>query len=128
MGSYAAVEKQLRRNVLTKTANYTVTSKDHGCLFVAGAVDLVFTLPPANAISKGMELSFQTQTLSTTTGLQVSPAAVDKIMGKGITAADDKDLINTAATDAVGDTVTLVCDGVDGWYIKSMLGTWARQA
>jgi hypothetical protein len=48
--------------------------------------------------------------------------------GTGIeAAADDKDAINTAATDRVGDSLTLVGDGVDGWYVVGVTGTWARE-
>lgn len=128
MPSEAKVRQLQRGAFLTKTANYTVTEKDHLKTFISGAADLVYTLPPANTRTAGLRVSFFTSTLSTTTGVSISPASVDKIQGKGITAADNKDLINTAATDAVGDIVTLECDGVDGWFIVNMLGTWAREA
>lgn len=111
--------------VVTKDAAYTVTEADNGRTFVATAVDLVFTLP---ATKNGLEYTFYTGLASTTTGLSISPAAADKINGLGITAADNKDLINTAATDAVGDCVTIRGDGVDGWYVVSIRGTWAREA
>ncbi len=86
---------------------------------------LVVTLPPTRL---GYTVTIITQTASASTGVSISPDAADKIQGKGITAADDKDWINTAATDAVGDLVTLVGDGVDGWWVVSERGTWARQA
>lgn len=94
-------------------------------LYVANAVDLVITLPATVA---GLMITAVVETASATTGLSLSPNASDKIMGTGITAADDKDLINTAATDAVGDSVTLIGDGVDGWWIVNLIGTWAREA
>lgn len=107
------------------TAARTLTREDNGKTFVSGAADVVVTLP---ATAKGLSFTFLTSTLSATTGFSISPAAADKIVAKGITPADDKDLINTAASDAIGDSVTLVGDGADGWYVTAMLGTWARQA
>lgn len=58
----------------------------------------------------------------------VSPNSADKIQGCEITAADDKDLLNTKATARVGDEVQLTGDGVDGYNISYLRGTWARQA
>lgn len=57
----------------------------------------------------------------------VSPNSADKIQGYQLTAADDKDLVNTKATAKVGDEVRLVGDGTDGYNITSIRGTWARQ-
>lgn len=107
------------------TAARTLTREDNGKTFVTGAADLVVSLP---ATEPGLRFTFVTSTLSATTGLSISPVAADKIVAKGITPADNKDLINSAASDAIGDTVTLVSDGVDGWYAVSLLGTWAREA
>lgn len=56
----------------------------------------------------------------------VSPNASDKIMGNGFTSADNKDAINTLGN--FGDAITLVADGVNGWFISSVRGTWTRQA
>lgn len=110
--------------VVSKAADYTVLATESGTVFLAGAVDLKFTLPATQA---GLRYTFITHTVSATTGLQISPAAADAIMGAGLTSVDDKDLINTAATDAEGDSVTLVGDGVDGWWIESINGTWAKE-
>lgn len=57
----------------------------------------------------------------------VSPAAADKIIGNGFTAADDKDAINTNGRGGI-DEITLIGDGVDGWHVASVAGTWTRQA
>lgn len=107
------------------TTNRTVTNAESGINLIADAVDLTVTLP---ATVEGMLVTVTVKTISASTGVSISPNASDKIMGGGITPADDKDLINTAATDAVGDTVTLLGDGVDGWIIINKIGTWARQA
>lgn len=112
-------------NVRAITANATLTEADNGGLVLANAVDLVVTLP---ATRLGFSVTVLTQAASATTGLSISPAAADRIQGKGITAADDKDYINTAASDAVGDLVSMVGDGTDGWWVIDERGTWARQA
>lgn len=57
----------------------------------------------------------------------ISPAAADKISGVGLTAADNKDLVNTKATAKHGDMVRLLGEGVDGWVVTEMRGTWARE-
>ena len=55
----------------------------------------------------------------------ISPNASDKIMGMGLTAADDTDVTNTQATAKVGDEITLIGDGANGWFVQSRKGIWA---
>ncbi len=107
------------------TANRTLTAADSGKTFIANAVDLVVTLPATRA---GLTYTFIVRAVSATTGLQISPQPLDMIMGGAFALADDKDAINTAATDVLGDGVTVVGDGNDGWYLQNIVGTWARQA
>lgn len=57
--------------------------------------------------------------------INISPNASDKITGKGIAGIDDQDIQNTNASNAVGDCITLIGDGADGWLVINMLGTWA---
>jgi len=111
--------------VSNHTANYTVSADESGKVFFAKAVDLVFTLPATEA---GLRYTFIVHTASAVTGLSISPAAADAIHGNGLTSVDDKDLINTAATDAEGDSVTIEGDGVDGWWIVAINGTFAKEA
>lgn len=108
-------------------ASQTLTAEQSGERFV-GAVDAVFTLPAASAETKGVFYEFETGALSGGTGLSVSPAAADHIRGNGLTSVDNKDLINTGATDRLGDAVRIYCDGVDGWVITDVVGTWAKEA
>ena len=115
-------------DVVSLDANKTLTAADSGKVYTSGAADVVVTLPAASPTTKGVNFTFVTLTLSTTTGFSFSPVAADKIQGTGITAADDKDIINTAATDAVGDTLKLICDGIDGYLIVSKIGTYARES
>lgn len=56
----------------------------------------------------------------------VAPASVDKIAGLGFTATDNKAAINT--TGNIGDELTLIGDGVNGWMVVSSKGTWTRAA
>lgn len=58
----------------------------------------------------------------------VSPNAADKIMGMQVTAADDKDFLNTKATSRYGDELSLLGDGSLGWYVTRVKGTWAKEA
>ena len=111
--------------VSVKAANYPVVAADSGTLFIGNAADVVFTLP---ATINGLVFGFFTGVASAGTGTSVSPNADDRIFAKGISAEDDKDLINSGATDAVGDLVVLVGDGSFGWYMVEQLGTWAKEA
>ena len=56
----------------------------------------------------------------------VSPNANDNIAGNGLTAADNKDVINTLGR--AGDEITLIGNGVGGWNVASVTGTWTREA
>jgi len=117
----------ITRPVVTKSADYTVTAADSRKVIVVTGADKVMTLPATVA---GLEYTFVLASagLSAGTGLSISPNAADKIMGNGFTSADDKDAILAGASDREGDALTLVGDGVDGWYIVGVTGTWTRQA
>ena len=121
------LSKADRRKVNLAAATQTLTLRQSGEKFV-GAVDAVFTLPAAAAATKGVYYEFETGALSTGTGLSISPNAADHIRGNGLTSTDNKDLINTGATDRLGDSVRIYCDGVDGWVIDAIIGTWAKEA
>lgn len=116
----------IRRKVNLAAASQVLTAAQSGELFV-GAVDAVFTLPAAGAGTKGVFYEFECGALSVGTGLSISPNAADHIRGNGLTAVDDKDLINSGGSDRLGDYVRIYCDGVDGWVIQSILGTWAKE-
>ena len=114
----------IRHIVESKAANYTIVAADSGKVFLATAADVVFTLP---STADGLEFTVITHTVSGGTGTSLSPAAADAIMGNGLTSVDNKDLINTGATDAEGDSVTIV-GGTDGYWITAINGTWAKEA
>ena len=58
----------------------------------------------------------------------VSPNSADLIAGMQVTAADDKDFVNTKATAKVGDELELVGNGTTGWNVTGVRGTWAKEA
>lgn len=120
-------EISYKRMVETKTADYTVTAEDSGKTFLAnGSATITFTLP---STALGLIYRFVVMQLpGSGVGTSISPAAADKIIGNGFTATDDKDAINTAASDALGDMIEVTGDGDLGWYITLVKGTWAREA
>lgn len=60
--------------------------------------------------------------------LTIAPGSVDKIAGNAFTAADNKAALGTKATSHVGDEVSLVGDGVNGWMVTAIKGVFARAA
>lgn len=117
----------IRLKVNLAAATQTLTAAQSGEKFV-GAVDAVFTLPAAGAGTKGVWYDFEAGALSAGVGLSLSPNAADHIRGNGLTSVDNKDLINSGASDRLGDEVRVYCDGVDGWVIDRIIGTWAKEA
>lgn len=107
--------------VITATP-FTATIAESSKTYVVNKSDATVTLPSTSA---GAELCFSVMAIAATTGFSISPAAADAI--HYITSTDDKDLINTAATDVEGDSVCLIGDGAEGWWVKSITGTWAKE-
>jgi len=105
--------------VISTAVNRTMTADESGSVVIVTAADKVITLPATQA---GLQytITLGNGGLSSGTGLSISPNASDKINA----AADDTDYVNTGATDAVGDSVTVVGDGAGGWYITDQTGTW----
>jgi len=116
----------IRRTVNLAAASAVLDATQSGEKFV-GLVDAVFTLPAAAAGTKGVWYEFETGALSVGVGLSISPNVADHIRGNGLTSVDDKDLINSGGGDRLGDSVRLYCDGVDGWVIEEIIGTWAKE-
>lgn len=56
----------------------------------------------------------------------IAPNAADKIMGNGFTSADNKAMI--ATSQPAGSFVKLTGDGVNGWFVSEVEGTWTRAA
>ena len=113
----------------TITASETLSNADSGKVFLIGTDALVVTLP---ATSQAVTFTFINSGADANNIITISPNASDKIMGTIVNAAadavcaasDDGDLVNTKTTANRGDRVTLVGDGVDGWYITEGCGIW----
>jgi hypothetical protein len=63
-----------------------------------------------------------------TVAVNISPNASDSLFGPDITAADNKDLINTKATAKRGDFAVIGGNDADGLAVQALRGTWAREA
>lgn len=116
---HADTEQQLH------TGNDTFTAADSGIVHKCATDGVVFTLPATDA---GLTITVVNAGADGAAGISISPHADDKIMGVNITAADNKDLINTKSTAKKGDFVRLVGDGADGWFVQAIGGIWAREA
>lgn len=100
-----------------------VTVAQTGQIFI-GAVDAVFTLPLAT-VGAGVYFTFVTGVASAGTGLRVTAVTPDDIFGAGVDTAAAGSITNSGATDVIGDTVTLVSDGVSRWTAVVARGIWA---
>lgn len=111
------------------TATRTLTPQESGTTFlVVAPADQVITLPAITAALIGTKYTFiiTTAALSGGTGFSLSPAAADFITDSGLTAVVNKDLINSGASDAQGDMVSIVAQ-TGGWFVKDRRGTWAKE-
>lgn len=115
------------RPVRTITAEATLDASESGLIVFLGAADLTVNLPATEA---GVTFTFVMPTagLSAAAGAVINPVSDDLITGGGLTGVVDKDLLLTGGNDALGDTVTIVGDGVDGWFITSIVGTWTKES
>lgn len=109
----------------TKSANYTVDATDNGTTIFVDTDAVVITLPAVGGISGVTVVNIAAYGQA---GVSVSPNAADMIEGPGITAADNKDIVNTKATARRGDYIRINDGDANGWSIVAMRGTWAREA
>ena len=107
--------------IAVKADNYTVTAADAETIFQIATDAKVFTLPSA---AVGLRYTFQNTGAATAVLLSILPATGEKI--HFVTSVATKKLLNTKATSVMGDHVTLVSDGT-GWYVTSIVGTWAKE-
>jgi hypothetical protein len=107
-----------------KSANYSVVAADDGKWIWVDTDAVVLTLLAVDGVM------FRVGNLAAygVSGVAISPAAADLITGPGITAADNKDLINTKATAQRGDWAEISVGDADGWMVSGLRGTWAREA
>jgi len=117
----------------TTAATATLTEADSGKVTIAtlSSGTQTFTLPAAARV--GQRFTFVCGHASGE--ILISVATGDNIVGKtdggsagtGIATATSTGIKNTAATNVVGDFVTLVSDGVTTWYMTSVAGVWASR-
>ena len=106
------------------TYQLTVEQGQVGFTYIGtkGSATQVISLPPPT--TKGLRFDFVCGHADGE--INVNPgAATYKIQGSAIAVAATKDLKNTAATNVLGDSVSLVSDGVDTWWMTAIQGTWA---
>jgi hypothetical protein len=106
-------------------ANKTLDAEDSGKLFWVDTDAVVITLP---AVAVGTLCKVVNGGGFGAILVTISPAALDSIEAPDITAADDKDILNTKATARRGDFATLGDANADGYIVTEMRGIWARQA
>lgn len=115
--------------VLTKTGAYSVTGDDHDRLILINSAATVAMLLPAAEDYPGLRVTFALVVASTSgNGHLLDVTGTDRVRGNGITDAESKGLVNTQATSAIGDSVTVVSDGAGVYYITDVVGTWAVEA
>lgn len=124
------------RMALNIDTNKTLADTDCGVVQNIIADSVVITLP---ATVVGYSFTVRNAGVPVTSGpsgsgsnggalVAISPNASDKIAGATFTATDNKDALNTKATSVVGDEMTLVGDGVNGYMVTNYKGVWAREA
>lgn len=122
-GSVDRVVPTAVSGLVPKTGNFTVEfPADNGKRFsLALLAGITVTLPAVSSANKGMRVTVINGLLPTTNQYRITPNASDRIGYK----SDAANFDNTAATDALGDLVTLESDGVDGWIVTDRIGIWA---
>jgi hypothetical protein len=109
------------QHLRTVTASATLTAADSGAIILADSTtSIVMQLPATQA---GLTFTLVVKQVTAASGHAFSPVAADKFIYAS--KADDADLVCSAASDVVGDMVTIVGDGVDGWVVVAKTGTWA---
>lgn len=123
------------RNQVDVTLNKVLTLADCGIVQNVIADGITVTLPATTAAASftvrngGVPAS---SALGAGSGadqsvlVSVNPNSADQFAGMGVTATDNKPLLNTKATSKVGDQIELVGDGTNGWIIRAIKGTWVQ--
>ena len=112
-------------NEAISTSTKTLDEGDNGVAQVCTATTVI-TLPATVAGSQYMIMNGAQGATAGSINISVSPAAADKIMGNGVTSADNKDFILTAGK--YGDFIQLAGDGVNGYFVVALQGNWTREA
>lgn len=129
--TFSGATSGLRRQYTAADSNTTVTAAQSGTVFLenAGSGTTTFTLPAAT--TEGLEYTF----ICGDAGgeILIDPQTGEKISikatadGANVAPAAGTGIKNTAASNVVGDLITLVSDGTDTWVMTAIAGTWASQ-
>lgn len=109
---------------LLDEATKTLDVQDSGKTFFV-AQDCVITLP---AVATPPLCKIVCAGAFGTVQISLSPNANDMIEGPDISAANDKDIVNTKATARRGDHAVIGGFDADGYILSELKGTWAREA
>ncbi len=112
----ALADNGIVQNVLTDAITVTLPATTAGAAFTVRNGGAKISGAPVGALSDQSNL------------VTIAPNASDQIAGNAFTAADNKAALNTKATARVGDEVTLIGDGTNGWNLLNVKGVWARAA
>jgi len=110
------------------TADTILTAEDDGVTLIFNSTDpITVTLPAVATCGAGVKFTFCLKLVADDNGQSIVPNAVDYITGNGLTADDGEPIYCPYDTpQRVGDTISIVSDGVDGWFITRAIGTWAK--
>lgn len=106
------------------TAAVTLQAKDDGLTVQANAsATVTVTLPLA---APGMNFRVLVGQLpGSGAGTTLTPNAADKFQGNGFNAKTaGQTIVNSAATDAIGDLLDVQCITAGVWYVVNKIGTW----
>jgi len=118
--------------VVTTSDTDTLTAQESGSVIIAtkSSATQTFTLP--SAATGGVIFTFVCGHASGE--ILINPIAGQTIQTKAtgdggalVAPAAGTGIKNTAATNVIGDHVTLVSNGVTGWYTIGQSGIWASQ-
>jgi hypothetical protein len=109
----------------TLSVNKTLDIEDNGKAFFVDTDAVVVTMP---AVATPVNCRVVNIGAFGTVKLSIDPVAADKIQGPDLPGTDNKDLINTKATQRRGDFVELRTGDANGPIVGSMRGIWATEA
>lgn len=125
-------EGQLSPKTLTlENDDVTLSIADCDKTFTIATDGKAFTLP---ATIKGCELTFINAGADGNNIIKITPDAADQIFGSitlassilKIATSAGESINNTKTTAKRGDSITLIGDGTDGWYIQRPTGIWGE--
>lgn len=120
------LDTHLGRESVDVSSDKTLSASDCGIVQNVTSDGVTITLPATTVGHSYIVRNGGSGSNDGSVTVNVSPASADQIAGNGFTAADDKDAINTNGR--AGDSLSLVADGVNGYFIQSVSGTWTREA